>query len=125
MKLTNIEGTRHWYGFFLSLTTAVFVGGITGFFNAVFRKNGRSYYHLVSFFCRRNICVSIIIKNKSLPRLPALGRNKSIWLLVASLFLVLNFVANVQGLRIPQPRNRSNSHANCPFYADVRRGGVF
>jgi drug/metabolite transporter (DMT)-like permease len=44
-----------------------------------------------------------LFKSQALPRLPALGKHKGGWLLVASLLLVLNYISNVQALVYIEP----------------------
>tara|TARA_R110000751_G_scaffold55346_5_gene118825 strand:- start:10041 stop:10994 length:954 start_codon:yes stop_codon:yes gene_type:complete len=122
MKLTNIEGTRHWYGFFLSLTTAFLWGVLPVFLTLCLEKMDAVTITLYRFFVAGIFVFLLLLKSKSLPRLPALGRNKSIWLLVAALFLVLNFVANVQGLEYLNPETATIVMQTAPFM--LMLGGV-
>ena len=122
MKLTNIEGTRHWKGFFLSLITAFLWGILPVFLTLCLEVMDAVTITLYRFFVAGIFVFLLLLKSKSLPRLPALGRNKGIWLLVASLFLVVNFVANVKGLEYLNPETAQIVMQTAPFM--LMLGGV-
>lgn len=122
MKLTNIEGTRHWYGFFLALITALLWGVLPVFLTLCLEKMDAVTITVYRFFAAGIFVFLLLLKNKSLPRLPALGRNKGLWLLVASLFLVVNFVANVKGLEYLNPETAQIVMQTAPFM--LMLGGV-
>jgi drug/metabolite transporter (DMT)-like permease len=77
---------------------------------------------LYRFFVAGLFVFLLLLKNKSLPRLSALGRNKGIGLLVASLFLVVNYVANVKGLAYLNPETAQIVMQTAPFM--LMLGGV-
>jgi drug/metabolite transporter (DMT)-like permease len=122
MKLTNLEGTRHWYGFVLSLITALLWGILPVFLTLCLEKMDAVTITLYRFFVAGIFVSLLLLKNKSLPRLAALGRNKCLWLLVASLFLVVNFVANVKGLEYLNPETAQIVMQTAPFM--LMLGGV-
>jgi drug/metabolite transporter (DMT)-like permease len=64
----------------------------------------------------------LLLKNKSLPRLSTIGRGKGCLLLVASLFLVVNYVANVKGLEYLNPETAQIVMQIAPFM--LMLGGV-
>ena len=57
----------------------------------------------------------LLLKSKSLPRLSDIGSIKGICLLIASLFLVINYVANVKGLEYPNPETAQIVMQTAPF----------
>jgi drug/metabolite transporter (DMT)-like permease len=77
---------------------------------------------LYRFFVAGIFVFLLLLKRKSLPRLSALSRNKSIGLLLASLFLVINYVANVKGLEYLNPETVQIVMQTAPFMLMV--GGV-
>ena len=122
MKLTNIERTRHWYGFFLSLTTAVLWGILPVFLTLSLEIMDAVTITIYRFFVAGIFVFLLLLKRKSLPRLSSLGRNKGMWLLIASLFLVVNYVANVKGLEYLNPETAQIVMQIAPFM--LMLGGV-
>lgn len=122
MKLTSIEGTRHWYGFFLSLTTAFLWGVLPVFLTLCLEVMDAVTITLYRFFVAGIFVFLLLLKTKSLPRLSALGRNKGLWLLVAAVFLVINYVANVKGLEYLNPETAQIVMQIAPFM--LMLGGV-
>jgi drug/metabolite transporter (DMT)-like permease len=61
------------------------------------------------------IFLLLLLKSKSLPRLSDIGSIKGICLLIASLFLVINYVANVKGLEYPNPETAQIVMQTAPF----------
>jgi drug/metabolite transporter (DMT)-like permease len=122
MKLTNIDAKKHWHGFFLSLTTAVLWGVLPVFLMLSLEVMDAVTITLYRFFVAGIFVFLLLLKTKSLPRLSALGRNKGIWLLLASLFLVANYVANVRGLEYLNPETVQIVMQTAPFMLMI--GGV-
>lgn len=122
MKLTNIDAKKHWHGFFLSLTTAVLWGVLPVFLMLSLEIMDAVTITLYRFFVAGIFVFLLLLKSKSLPRLSALGRNKGIWLLLASLFLVANYVANVRGLEYLNPETVQIVMQTAPFMLMI--GGV-
>jgi drug/metabolite transporter (DMT)-like permease len=122
MKLTNIDVTRHWYGFFLSLTTAILWGILPVFIILCLETMDAVTITLYRFFVAGIFVFLLLLKNKSLPRLSAIGQYKGCLLLVASLFLVINYVANVKGLEYLNPETAQIVMQVAPFM--LMLGGV-
>ncbi|MFT4938715.1 MAG: drug/metabolite transporter (DMT)-like permease [Paraglaciecola sp.] len=113
---------RHWYGFWLSLTTA-FLWGVL----PVFIKLSLETMDAVTItwyrFCVAGIAVFFILwKRRMLPNLGSIGGNKTIWLIVATLFLVTNYVANVKGLEYLNPETTQVLMQLAPFL--LMLGGI-
>lgn len=122
MNLTNIEGTRHGYGFLLSLTTAVLWGVLPVFLTLSLERMDAVTITLYRFFVAGIFVFLLLLRGRSLPRIRALGRNKGIWLLLASLLLVANYVANVKGLEYLNPETAQIVMQTAPFM--LMLGGV-
>ena len=122
MKLTNVEGIRHWYGFFLSLTTAILWGILPVFLTLCLEVMDAVTITLYRFLVAGIFVFLLLLKSRSLPRLSSLGRNKGLWLLLASLFLVFNYVANVKGLEYLNPETAQIVMQTAPFM--LMLGGV-
>jgi drug/metabolite transporter (DMT)-like permease len=122
MRLTSVKETKHWYGFFLSLTTAVLWGILPPFLMLSLEVMDAFTITLYRFLVAGIFVFLLLLKRKSLPRLSALSRNKSIGLLLASLFLVINYVANVKGLEYLNPETVQIVMQTAPFMLMV--GGV-
>jgi EamA domain-containing membrane protein RarD len=76
MKPINIETTKHWYGFFLSLTTAVLWGILPVFLMLSLEVMDAITITLYRFLVAGIFVFLLLLKRKSLPRLSALGKNK-------------------------------------------------
>ena len=122
MKLTNIGVTKHWYGFVLSLTTAVLWGILPVFLMLSLEKMDAVTITLYRFFVAGIFVFLLLFKSKSLPRLSDIGSIKGICLLIASLFLVINYVANVKGLEYLNPETAQIVMQTAPFM--LMLGGV-
>jgi drug/metabolite transporter (DMT)-like permease len=122
MKTINIETTKHWYGFFLSLTTAVLWGILPVFLMLSLEVMDAITITLYRFLVAGIFVFLLLLKRKSLPRLSALGKNKGLWLLLASLCLVANYVANVKGLEYLNPETAQIVMQTAPFMLMI--GGV-
>ena len=122
MKVTNIEAIKHWHGFFLSLTTAVLWGILPVFLSLCLEVMNAVTITLYRFFVAGIFVFLLLMKNKSLPRMLALGRNRGLLLLAASLFLVFNYVANVKGLEYLNPETAQIVMQTAPFM--LMLGGV-
>ncbi len=122
MSLKNVEVTKHWYGFFLSLTTAILWGILPVFLMLSLQVMDAVTITLYRFFVAGIFVFLLLLKRKNLPQLSALARNKSIWLLLASLFLVINYVSNVKGLEYVNPETAQIVMQTAPFMLMI--GGV-
>ena len=122
MRLASTEVSKHWYGFFLSLTTAVLWGILPVFLMLSLEVMDAVTITLYRFLVAGIFVFLLLLKRNSLPRFSALGRNKSIWLLVASFFLVINYVANVKGLEYLNPETAQIVMQTAPFMLMI--GGV-
>jgi drug/metabolite transporter (DMT)-like permease len=122
MKLANIDITRHWYGFSLSLVTAVLWGILPVFLKLCLEVMDAVTITLYRFFVAGVFVLLLLLKSKSLPRFAALGFSKGAWLLLASSLLVLNYVANVKGLKYLNPETAQIVMQVAPFMLMI--GGV-
>ena len=122
MRLASTEVSKHWYGFFLSLTTAVLWGILPVFLMLSLEVMDAVTITLYRFLVAGIFVFLLLLKRKSLPRLSALGKNKGLWLLLASLCLVANYVANVKGLEYLNPETAQIVMQTAPFM--LMLGGV-
>ena len=122
MSLKNINSTRHWYGFYLSLTTAILWGILPVFLILSLEIMDAVTITLYRFFVAGLCVFLLLLKSKSLPRLSTLGKNKGIWLMTASLFLVGNYVSNIKGLEYINPETVQIVMQIAPFMLMI--GGV-
>ena len=77
MKLINIEEKMHWYGFFLSLTTAILWGVLPVFLMLSLETMDAVTITLYRFFVAGIFVFLLLLKTQSLPRLSALGSKKA------------------------------------------------
>ncbi|WP_299082266.1 DMT family transporter [uncultured Paraglaciecola sp.] len=122
MKLTNLDRTKHWYGFLLSLTTAILWGVLPVFLTLSLEKMDAITITLYRFFVAGVFVFFVLWKHQSLPRLAALAGRKGTLLFVASLFLVVNYVSNVKGLEYLNPETAQIVMQIAPFM--LMLGGV-
>lgn len=113
---------RHWYGFGLSLTTAVLWGVLPIFIKICLEAMDAVTITLYRFVVAGVFVLFVLIKKKSVPRLKSLGRNKGILLGLATLFLVVNYVANVKGLEYLAPETTQVVMQVAPFLLMI--GGI-
>ena len=122
MKPAIIESTKHWYGFFLSLTTSILWGILPVFLTLSLETMDAVTITLYRFLVAGIFVYLVLLKSKALPRLAALGNNKGLWLLAASLCLSINYVANVKGLEFLNPETAQIVMQTAPFMLMI--GGV-
>jgi drug/metabolite transporter (DMT)-like permease len=109
---------RHWYGFSLSLLVA-FLWGVL----PVFIKLSLQSMDAVTISCYRFAVAGLFVfillwRKRSLSVMRKLVLQKKLWLLVATLFLVANYVSKVKGLEYLSPGSHSNYHAACTIFVD-------
>lgn len=117
-----MDPIRHWYGFGLSLTTAVLWGILPIFLKICLEVMDAYTITLYRFVVAGAFVLSVLMRKKSVPRLKSLGLNKSVLLILASVFLVVNYVANVKGLEYLSPEITQVVMQVAPFL--LMLGGV-
>jgi len=117
-----MDPIRHWYGFGLSLTTAVLWGILPIFLKICLEAMDAVTITLYRFVVAGLFVLFVLMRKKSVPRLKALGLNKSLLLVIATLCLVLNYVANVKGLEYLSPETSQVVMQVAPFL--LMLGGV-
>ena len=117
-----MDPIRHWYGFGLSLTTAVLWGILPIFIKICLEVMDAPTITLYRFVVAGVFVFIVLMRKKSVPRLKSLGNAKSVLLFIASLFLVINYVANVKGLEYLAPETTQVVMQVAPFL--LMLGGV-
>lgn len=117
-----MDPIRHWYGFGLSLTTAVLWGILPIFIKICLESMDAVTITLYRFVVAGLFVFMVLVRKKSVPRLKSLGLKKGLLLIVASLFLVINYVANVKGLEYLAPETTQVVMQVAPFL--LMLGGV-
>jgi drug/metabolite transporter (DMT)-like permease len=106
---------RHWYGFWLSLTTAFLWGVLPVFIKLCLETMDAVTITWYRFAVAGIFVFFLLWKKRALPKLGILGKNKVIWLIIASLFLVSNYVTNVKGLEYVNPETSQVLMQLAPF----------
>ena len=117
-----MDPIRHWYGFGLSLTTAVLWGILPIFIKICLEVMDAPTITLYRFVVAGVFVFFVLMRKKSIPRLKSLGNAKTGLLFIASLFLVINYVANVKGLEYLPPETTQVVMQVAPFL--LMLGGV-
>tara|TARA_R110000868_G_scaffold14805_14_gene68586 strand:- start:6742 stop:7665 length:924 start_codon:yes stop_codon:yes gene_type:complete len=117
-----MDPIRHWYGFSLSLTTAVLWGILPIFIKICLEVMDAATITLYRFVVAGLFVLFVLIRKKSVPRLKSLGVKKGLLLVVATLFLVINYVANVKGLEYLAPETTQVVMQVAPFL--LMLGGI-
>jgi drug/metabolite transporter (DMT)-like permease len=117
-----MEPIRHWYGFGLSLTTAVLWGILPIFLKICLEAMDAVTITLYRFLVAGLFVFVVLLRKKSVPRLKSFSLNKSLLLIFATLCLVLNYVANVKGLEYLSPETSQVVMQVAPFL--LMLGGV-
>ncbi|MDN4503320.1 DMT family transporter [Alteromonadaceae bacterium BrNp21-10] len=114
---------RHWYGFILSLITAVMWGVLPVFLKLVLHQLDAitiTWYRFAAAFL---IVMLMLVRVGALPSMRALSRNNNLILLVAALGLVVNYVFYLMGLDYLNPETGQVVIQLAPFLLMV--GGVY
>lgn len=117
-----MDPIRHWYGFGLSLTTAVLWGILPIFLKICLEAMDAVTITLYRFVVAGLFVLLVLMRKKSVPRLRSFGLSKGILLVVATLCLVLNYVANVKGLEYLSPETSQVVMQVAPFL--LMLGGI-
>lgn len=117
-----MDPARHWYGFGLSLLTAVLWGVLPIFIKICLESMDAVTITLYRFVVAGLFVFIVLMRKKSVPRLKSLGIKKGLALGIASLFLVLNYVANVKGLEYLSPETSQVVMQVAPFL--LMLGGI-
>ena len=113
---------RHWYGFWLSLTTAFLWGILPVFIKLCLEAMDAVTITWYRFAVAGMAIFLLLWKKRALPNLGSIGGHKIIWLIIASLFLVSNYVANVKGLEYLNPETTQVLMQLAPFL--LMLGGI-
>ncbi|MGS2721247.1 DMT family transporter [Paraglaciecola aestuariivivens] len=122
MKIFTGDNGAHWYGFSLSLLTAVLWGVLPVFLSLCLEVMDAMTITLYRFWVAGLFVFIWLYQRKALPQVKILGKNKVLCLLVASILLVCNYVANVQGLVYLNPETAQVVMQTAPFM--LMLGGV-
>ncbi|MGO4893621.1 DMT family transporter [Flavobacterium sp. W21_SRS_FM6] len=117
-----MDPIRHWYGFGLSLTTAILWGILPLFLKICLEAMDAVTITLYRFVVAGLFVLFVLMRKKSVPRLKSFGLKKGLLLVVATLCLVLNYVANVKGLEYLSPETSQVVMQVAPFL--LMLGGV-
>ncbi|MFT5676655.1 MAG: drug/metabolite transporter (DMT)-like permease [Paraglaciecola sp.] len=113
---------RHWYGFWLSLTTAFLWGVLPVFIKLCLETMDAVTITWYRFGVAGMAVFFLLWKKRALPSLRTVSRHKIIWVIIASLFLVSNYVANVKGLEYINPETTQVLMQLAPFL--LMLGGI-
>ena len=96
--MSSSTSSIHWQGFGLSLLTAVLWGILPLFLKLCVEVIDPITITVVRFFTAGLFVYMVLLKTKAVPRLSGASTKTKYLVLVASLLLAVNYVANVQGL---------------------------
>ncbi len=100
-----MDPNKHWYGFALSLLTALLWGVLP-----IFLKLSLEVMDAVTITWYRFLVAGVFVfivlyKSRSLPQLAVIKSRKGGWLILVSFLLVANYVSYVQGLEYLNPES--------------------
>ncbi len=101
--MSSSTSSIHWQGFGLSLLTAVLWGILPLFLKLCVEVIDPITITVVRFFTAGLFVYMVLLKTKAVPRLSGASTKTKYLVLVASLLLAVNYVANVQGLGYLNP----------------------
>lgn len=113
---------RHWYGFGLSLLTAFMWGVLPVFIKLSLEVMDAPTITWYRFAFAGIFVFSLQAKNRALPVMRSFASNKGILLLVATVFLLFNYVGNVKGLEYLNPETTQVVMQLAPFL--LMLGGI-
>ncbi|MFT5312272.1 MAG: drug/metabolite transporter (DMT)-like permease [Paraglaciecola sp.] len=113
---------RHWYGFSLSLLVAFMWGVLPVFIKLCLQSMDAVTITWYRFAVAGSFVFILLWRKRALPAMRVLIFRKKIWLLVASLLLVANFVSNVKGLGYLSPETTLVIMQLAPFL--LMMGGI-
>jgi drug/metabolite transporter (DMT)-like permease len=111
----NINSQNHWYGFALSLLTAVLWGVLPVFLKLCLETMDAVTITWYRFLVAGLFVFLVLHKKRALPKLSLLDVKAKVCLVLVSLLLVLNYVANVKGLEYLNPETAQVLMQLAPF----------
>ena len=97
------DAVRHWYGFGLSLLTAVLWGVLPVFLKICLDAMDSQTITWYRFVFAAVFVFIVLLKSRALPPLGRMTKHTWYWLSIATLALVVNYVGNVMGLEFIAP----------------------
>src|SRR5687767_4489024 len=107
--------TRHWYGFFLSLVTAVMWGVLPVAFELLLDSLDVITLTWVRFFFSAVVVWLFLLQRKQLPAITKLQSSMKLVLLLAIIFLLGNFILYLVGLVLLDPESTQVLIQLAPF----------
>ncbi|WP_416305097.1 DMT family transporter [Neptunicella sp. SCSIO 80796] len=114
---------RHWYGFFLALTTAVMWGVLPVFLKLSLEKMDPVTITWYRFAVAAGFVLIVLWRNNALPRLSSLNKHHAGLLTIASIGLIINYVLYLKGLDYLNPETAQVLIQLAPFM--VMLGGIY
>jgi drug/metabolite transporter (DMT)-like permease len=117
-----VETNKHWLGFGLSLTTAFLWGILPIFIKLCLQTMDAMTITWYRFVVAGLFVFLVLWRKNALPKVYSLALRHKIWVSVASILLVLNYVSNVIGLSYLSPETTQVIMQVAPFL--LMLGGV-
>lgn len=121
--MQNQYEVRHWYGFFLALTTAVMWGVLPVFLKLALQKMDPVTITWYRFMVAALFVFMVLLRQKKIPTVTHLGGKQAKWLFIASAGLIINYVFYLKGLDYLNPETAQVLIQLAPFL--VMLGGIF
>ncbi|MBC3764588.1 DMT family transporter [Neptunicella marina] len=121
--MQNQYEVRHWYGFFLALTTAIMWGVLPVFLKLALQKMDPVTITWYRFMVAALFVFLLLLRQNKLPSLAQLGGQQARWLFIASAGLIVNYVFYLKGLDYLNPETAQVLIQLAPFL--VMLGGIF
>jgi drug/metabolite transporter (DMT)-like permease len=121
-KIKVTSSVRHWYGFTLSLLVAFMWGVLPVFIKLCLQSMDAVTITWYRFAVAGLFVFAVLWQQRALPVMSKLVFKKRMWLLVASLFLLANYVSNVTALKYLSPEATQVTMQLAPFL--LMMGGI-
>ncbi|MDU0354859.1 DMT family transporter [Paraglaciecola aquimarina] len=122
MNNTSLSPNDHWYGFFLSLLTAFLWGILPVFLKLSLEMMDPVTITLYRFLVAGIFVFLMLFQSRALPQLRVFKSRKGFSLVLVSVLLVVNYVANVKGLEYINPESSQVLMQLAPFL--LMLGGI-
>ena len=116
------DSNKHWYGFSLSLLTAVMWGVLPVFIKLCLQVMDAPTITWYRFLVAGIFVFVVLAKQRALPVMRSFASYFGVLTVLATLFLVLNYVGNVKGLEYLNPETSQVVMQLAPFLLMV--GGI-
>ncbi|WP_438865034.1 DMT family transporter [Neptunicella sp.] len=121
--MQNNPEIRHWYGFFLALTTAVMWGVLPVFLKLSLQKMDPVTITWYRFAVAALFVLLVLWRKRALAGVFRLGKKNNLLLAVASIGLIINYVFYLQGLDYLNPETAQVLIQLAPFLVMI--GGIY